>query len=145
MIDDVSLLVVTSQISALALYLGGAGSTVVDESKFNLFGCDGKIIVHRKCDAELEERNMVSPLSMEEFSSVLYSDNTVNLETWPTPYAVMEEFLKLGCNVQQVIALCICRFDHRLLLKQKLMKIESVEEGSTEEYPFQRYRALGAG
>ncbi|GFW21357.1 HTH_Tnp_Tc3_2 domain-containing protein [Trichonephila clavipes] len=32
----------------------------VDESKFNLFGCDGKIIVHRKHDAELKERNMVS-------------------------------------------------------------------------------------
>ncbi|GFT53836.1 transposable element Tcb2 transposase [Trichonephila clavipes] len=34
--------------------------TFADESKFNLFGYDGKIIVYRKHNAELEERNMVS-------------------------------------------------------------------------------------
>lgn len=30
-----------------------------DESKFNLFGCDGKVLVYRKPNTELEERNMV--------------------------------------------------------------------------------------
>lgn len=30
-----------------------------DESKFNLFGCDGKVLVYRKPNSELEERNMV--------------------------------------------------------------------------------------
>ena len=30
-----------------------------DESKFNLFGCDGKVLVYRKSNIELEERNMV--------------------------------------------------------------------------------------
>ncbi|GFX64415.1 transposable element Tcb1 transposase [Trichonephila clavipes] len=30
------------------------------ESKFNLFGCEGKIIVYRKRNAELEEQNMMS-------------------------------------------------------------------------------------
>ncbi|GFW64021.1 transposable element Tcb2 transposase [Trichonephila clavipes] len=33
-----------------------------DVSKFNLFGCDGKITVYRKHNAELEERNMVSTI-----------------------------------------------------------------------------------
>lgn len=31
-----------------------------DESKFNLFGCDGKVIVYRKANTELEERNTVA-------------------------------------------------------------------------------------
>lgn len=31
-----------------------------DESKFNLFGCDGKVIVYRKPNTELEERNTVA-------------------------------------------------------------------------------------
>lgn len=30
-----------------------------DESKYNLFGCDGKVLVYRKPNTELEERNMV--------------------------------------------------------------------------------------
>lgn len=31
-----------------------------DESKFNLFGCDGKVIVYRKPNTELEEKNTVA-------------------------------------------------------------------------------------
>ena len=31
-----------------------------DESKFNFFGCDGKVIVYRKRNTELEERNVIS-------------------------------------------------------------------------------------
>lgn len=30
-----------------------------DESKYNLFGCDGKVLVYRKPNTELEEKNMV--------------------------------------------------------------------------------------
>lgn len=30
-----------------------------DESKYNLFGCDGRVLVYRKPNTELEERNMV--------------------------------------------------------------------------------------